>query len=100
MPNPADDLAGPNHLAGADRHGSRSEVGVEREGFGSLDDHVVPGHQLRSAPGRIEPDRVPQGDRELANHLDPGPLGHPVHGRHDPLGHPVHGRHDLVSKAA
>jgi hypothetical protein len=59
---------------------------------GPLHDHVVPGDRVESAPSRIEPDRVPQGDRKLANHLDPGPLGHPVHGRHGTVAlsdHPV-----------
>lgn len=83
MANPADDLARPNRLARGDRHGLWSQVGVERAGVSSLDDHEVPGDRVESAPGRIEGDRVLQGERDLAQQVDLGALGHPAHGRHD-----------------
>jgi hypothetical protein len=59
-------------------------VREDREGFGALHDHVVPRDRLESAAGRVEPDRGPQRQRDLAHQLDPHPLSHPVHGRHDP----------------
>jgi hypothetical protein len=82
MADPADNLAGPDPLAGGDRHGSRDQVGEHRAGIGPLQDHMVPGDRVDSA-GRIEPDRGRQGVGQLAHHVDSRALGHPVHGRDD-----------------
>ena len=43
----------------------------------------VPSHRVQAAPGRIEGDQVIRHECEFAHQVDPGPLGHPVHGRHD-----------------
>jgi hypothetical protein len=49
MSDPTDHLSSPNRLARGDRHGARSQVREEREGVGTLHDHMVAGHQVDSA---------------------------------------------------
>ncbi len=82
MADPADDLAGPDPLAGGDRHRSRGQVGEHRPGVGPLHDHVVAGNRV-DAPGRVQADRGPDGVDQLTYRVDARALGHPVHGGSD-----------------
>jgi hypothetical protein len=83
VPDQPQDLTGPNHLARGDQHGARSQVREQREDLGALHDHLDPGHQVDSAPGRSNLTMGFQRDRELTHHLDQGQLGHGVHGCYD-----------------
>ena len=59
-------------------------------------DHVVPEDPAEALRGRPEGEPVPQDERDLAEGVDPAPLGEAVPGRDD---HPVEGRVDRFAPA-